>query len=305
MKHEIFLSLVLVKPKFDEASVAKLYQMHSLLVSKFNDFEVLLVDRSDNTDEIPINEVLSRTSSFRYLKLAFHVADDVAIYAGFENAIGDYILVFDPLNNDINLISKLFDQEIVDHDILMGANLKKGQSAYQFGSVINMVSEKPSRRMAMVNLMCLSRKAINAVTESGRLKESLWNRLGKVGLDVCELHCLELTPSVGDFITSLKEVYNSFVFGSLNRFRLLFLFVFLLALVAPFFYLWGYQFNLVIGVLMSIYIAVSSLFMLLIFEFVNKILIDQDEGFDYLILTEKTSPVMVNRQRLNVEMGNE
>lgn len=303
MKYETFLSVILIEPKFDKASINRMRALHVLLETNFHDFEILLIDRNEKSHNFDaVSSMLKTRSSFRYLKLAFSVSNDVAIYAGFENAIGDYVVIFEPNKNDLQLIPMLFAQEVNGKEIIIGAILKTTDSWVKVMVNRTLESFGLIRGIGMTNLMCLSRNAVNAVTKSGRLKDTLWNKLGKVGLNIYEIDCLKMDASAMNIKNGLKESYKRFVFNSLMPFRTVLAAMLLSAPMLVILFFMNFDLKILIWSALIILIMGSSFFMLIMIEFTNKLLSDKNESFDYLISFEKTSDVMVNRERLNVEM---
>ncbi|MDB4309103.1 glycosyltransferase [Porticoccaceae bacterium] len=279
-------------------------ELHSLLAMNIDDFEILLIDRAKNTSNADaFKSLLKSKSCFRHLKLAFSVSDDVAMYAGLENAIGDYVIIFDPSQNDLQLIPTLLDEGLREKEIVIGVVEKNTNSFLK--NIMNRVFEGffSPRGIAMANFMCLSRNALNAVTKSGRLKETLWNKLNKVGLDIYEIPCLKLAMNASNFRISVKEKYNRFLYNSLMPFRIVFSMVLISAPILVILAFTGLALELLIWTALVVFMIGSALFMIITFEFTNKLLLDKNEHFDYLVADETCSDSMVNKKRLNVELA--
>lgn len=303
MKNETFLSVVLINPKFDDTALQKLKLLHIYLSESFEDFEILLIDRyRDSVDRLILNNLLQTRSSIRYLQLAFKVSDDVAMYAGFENAIGDHVMVYDLNIHSPDNIEVIFEKAKSGGDIFIGSAAVIPKKTFK-EIIISFVQKLCfTKEMRPSDLICLSRNAVNALTKSGRLKEGLKNKLGKLGLDVYHVSCLS-GRGVGSLtLEKLKAFGNRIVFSSINPFRVLFLLPVMIIPLVIILVLSGIKIELLAMLCFVFFLVVNSIYMFVSFEYMNRLMLDKNENFDYLIRHEITSETMVNLSRLNVEI---
>jgi hypothetical protein len=233
--------------------------------------------------------------------LRFKVNLDIAIYAGLENAIGDHVFVYNLNIHKLENIDLMYARAKPGKDILI-ASYQESQKSLRGGIIKSFYKKIMLAGSFRTNdLICLSRSAVNVITKSGRLKDRLQNKLAKSGLDVHEVPCLLDSQKAPLNSDALKVKLNSFVYSSPNLFRILFCLP-LLTLPLTLFYL-VYETDLqvlVIGGIVS-FILVNSIFMFVMYEFTNRLLLDKNEHFEYLISLELGSESLVNTNRLNVE----
>ena len=87
-------------------------QLHQILSANYQNFEILLIDdgSTDGTAEL-VETFLTRLEGIRYIRLSRAFGIEIAITAGFETAIGDYVAVavpgFDPVDRLPGLIERV------------------------------------------------------------------------------------------------------------------------------------------------------------------------------------------------------
>ena len=76
----------------------------------FRFFEIVLVD-DGSQDDTPavVGEILKRTQRIRYMKLSRPFGRDVALSAGIESAIGDFVVTMDPLCDPVGVIPDMIE----------------------------------------------------------------------------------------------------------------------------------------------------------------------------------------------------
>jgi glycosyltransferase involved in cell wall biosynthesis len=122
---------------FNEGSITKtVTNLHSLLVEKFNDlsFEFVLVN--DGSKDNSWNEMKELKAKFSFIKLinfSRNFGQVSAIYAGYENSSGDYILnVAADLQEPLSLIEEiLVTIKTKDSKIVAGKRIGRDESYYR------------------------------------------------------------------------------------------------------------------------------------------------------------------------------
>ncbi len=85
-------------------------EIDRIMGSAYRFFEILLVD-DGSTDETSavISPLLKKVQRVRYLKLSRPFGRDVALSAGIESAIGDFVVTLDPRTDPIDVIPQMID----------------------------------------------------------------------------------------------------------------------------------------------------------------------------------------------------
>ena len=83
-------------------------ELDATLSSSFRFFEIVLVD-DGSTDHTPsvVKEILKRTQRVRYLRLSRSFGREVALSAGIESAIGDYVVTLDPRTDPVKPLPEM------------------------------------------------------------------------------------------------------------------------------------------------------------------------------------------------------
>ncbi len=154
------------------------------------EYEILFIDdgSKDNTiDEI--KKLSARDSSIKYISFSRNFGKESAMYAGFKNATGDYIVIMDADGQDpVNLLHEMVsyiktgDYECVatKRSNRTGEAIIRSFFAKSFYKVINMVSDTKIIDGARDYRMC-TRKYVNSIvelTEYNRFSKGLFNWVG-------------------------------------------------------------------------------------------------------------------------------
>lgn len=169
MKEHSFVSVVLYIRNCEKQIAAFYDNLVGVLTDKFKKFELIFVnDASTDRSVSVIEEKVGKTHDFvaTVLHMGYFQGMEVAMNAGRDIAIGDYVYEFDSLimDYDPKLIADIFDESKNGYDIVAAAP-KKGKGLftklyYRFFSSLN--SETYQIRTERFRL--LTRRAINQVT---------------------------------------------------------------------------------------------------------------------------------------------
>jgi polyisoprenyl-phosphate glycosyltransferase len=172
-----------VAPLWNDAGIARdfVQETISILEQTYQYFELVLVDdgSSDETVEV-VQELLVTTPGVRLVRLSRHFGDEIAIYAGLETVIGDYIVSLLPATDPPPLIPQLVDPLLTHGGVVVGVRSRhEGSLTARLGStffywVCNKFLGLPVPK-GSTHFRALSRKALNAML---RIKDS--NRYMKV-----------------------------------------------------------------------------------------------------------------------------
>lgn len=119
---DCFVSVVAVLRNMSSIVEPFLRKMGKHLDQHFSDYEIVLVDQGseDGTAE-EVNALLREIPYVRYIKLSSLVHEDVALAAGMENAIGDFVVLFSPVEDPVDCVFELVQRCRVGSDVVVGA----------------------------------------------------------------------------------------------------------------------------------------------------------------------------------------
>lgn len=100
-----------------------LKDLSALLREQFKQYEIIVVDdlSNDRTTEI-VHRVQQTTENIQFYQLNLRSGWDVALVAGIDNSIGDYVVTLDPRTDPIEIIPKLFERIRPDCEVVYGVD---------------------------------------------------------------------------------------------------------------------------------------------------------------------------------------
>lgn len=170
---DIFVSVVVVADKHSKALSKEVAELGHLLKGLYTNYEVIIIDNQIMPKElVAVNGLLDTEPCIRVIRLSKLASKDVCVFVGLESAIGD-VLVVRSQHDPIKLLPK-FIERARKADLVFGVSktrIRKG--------VINNYGAKVfywyNKRFLDISIpenstyfMALSRRAINALTRSGR-----------------------------------------------------------------------------------------------------------------------------------------
>jgi polyisoprenyl-phosphate glycosyltransferase len=172
MKLDCFVSVV--APVQDGSVIIEPFirETISILQQNFKNYELVLIDDGSQDDSVEkIRRILNDYSGFRLLRLSRRFGSDVAISAGLESVIGDYVVVMLPDMDPPNLIPSLVQRSMSGSDVVFGVQAGPSRQGwlYRTGSrLFHLYCQRVLRVKFPVNatqLRCLSRRALNAINQ--------------------------------------------------------------------------------------------------------------------------------------------
>ncbi|MDH5612524.1 MAG: glycosyltransferase [Gammaproteobacteria bacterium] len=311
-----FVSVISLIEDNEDTIESYLQSLHTHLDENFEDYEIVLIDQnSSQTLTNKLEKLLTQIPSVRYLKLAFRVHDDVALAAGLENAIGDFVVLHSESEDPVDCISHIVKQSLDGFDIVIGASTQNQTIGYKLirpliQRILKQIGYNVPRNAT--GLRCLSRRAVNAVTQSGKFHHKLYVRINNTGYPYTVFHYAQ--KNYNDKKRTLRNgilqglyllIFNSTrplrwmsglgVFGSLMAFSFS-----LYSIVIHYFK------ETVIEGWTTMVLFTSMLFMIMFMilaffgEYLGRLLNERNDQNDYTVSFEKTSSVMLNEKRKNV-----
>lgn len=318
MKSESFISVVLNTHHLSEELISKLRQIQGLLDDNYSDYEILIVSKGPYRD-VPRNSavdlILKTIPSVRFLQLSGGVHDDVVWAAGLENAIGDFVILFDHLTDPLDVIHRAVEECKAGYDVVVGVSDQPLPCTYRI------LRDTASRILRAIDyhipknstgLRCLSRRAVNAVTDTGRFHHQFYLRIQKTGYPVSELVYKPVSESQvkKSIMHGFRNLVRLMVFNSSRPLRWMSVIGTIGSSCALLFAIYSIVVNLINGhvvegwtttiLFMSVLFMLQFIMLAFFGEYLSRLLDDRSEQAAYSVVFEKNSVVMVNQDRVNV-----
>lgn len=311
---ERFVSVIVPIRNVENSIELELRSLSSYLCDNFTDHEILLVDhRSSDSTICVLNTLLSEIPFVRCIQLSTSVDVDTAFAAGMESAIGDHIVLFVAGIDEPGSIRPAVELNMAGSHIVVGVAKQKVTLGYFLARpfiilLLNIIGYDLPRNAT--TFRCLTRKVVNAATETGRFHHQLFVRISRTGYSSQALNCEVRMFARRTFWSGLKQAVNLLVFNSTAPLR----WMSVVGAVGSFFSLSFAFYSIIIRLFKddviegwtSLAFVISFLFMLLFTilaffgEYLGRLLDDRSEHREYSIADEINSSIVVNSERLNV-----
>jgi glycosyltransferase involved in cell wall biosynthesis len=316
MKSEIFVSVVLIVKNKTELLVDYINKLSPYLDKKYNDYEIVIIDQnSDDDNGNKLANTLSIHQSIRHIRLSQEVSSDVALAAGIENAIGDFVVNLNINSDNHELIPLVVKKGTLGNDVVICVSEKVNSISYRTLKKISSSLLKSigySLPSNSTGTFCFSRRAINAITESGRYYCKLHMRIANTGYPFCSFECNSFIYSSKNksIISGIKETLHHMIFNSTKPLRWmssLGVMGSLIAMLFSFYSVVAHIFNDQVAsgwttTILFMSTLFTILFIMLAFfgEYLARLLNDRSEHKEYNVVYERNSSVMLNENRSNV-----
>lgn len=312
MKTESFLSIVIPLKKLNKNKFIKL---HALIESKFSDYEILLITDDETESYTEIDTLLHNYSSIRNIHLSGSVDADIKYGAACENSVGDFVLLFNLDSDPVDVIIPMYEKCCEGCDIVIGVAPQSRTLTYKvvrklFNFILKGIEYSVPEHST--ELRCLSRRAVNAITRTGRFHHKFYMRIQKSGYKQ-ESFRYNIDPDfneIKNISTMSSKLIGLLVFNSTRPLRWMSMAGCFGSLLAFVYATYSVVTHLISGHVAdgwtTIILFMSSLFMILFTilsfmgEYIIRLLDDKSDKDDYSIVYEKNSFVMINSDRVNV-----
>ncbi|NMZ01716.1 glycosyltransferase [Pseudomonas proteolytica] len=123
-----FLSVVFVI-RNQSASIEKILADAAVVIAgTVGDYELIVVDNASDDESVLVLKRLTAEDGLANLQvyaLTKEVEADTASWVGLENALGDFVVVVDPLADDIGFIPEMLNQAVRGADVVFANNAQK------------------------------------------------------------------------------------------------------------------------------------------------------------------------------------
>jgi len=318
VKSDSFISVALVQDQPLATLEGILRSIQRELNSRYSDYEVVVIGQGTATAYTQQDEaVLQNIPSLRYILLASRVQSDVAWAAALENAIGDFVVMFNPAADPVQAIAETVAICKSGFDVVVGVASKSQTLAYKiFRSMANRMLTLVDYSLPRdaTGLRCLSRRAVNSVTCTGRFHHQLSMRIQKTGYPQTAYNYTLLSTEQPvpprSLLAGVRDLLRLIVFNSSRPLRWMSGVGLLGSFSAFLFAMYSLLVHLVKGhvvegwtttiLFMSALFMMQFIMMAFFGEYLGRLLDDRSEQADYSVVFEKNSAVMVNRDRVNV-----
>lgn len=170
----VFLSVVFVARNQSNHIGNILSDAVERISSLVSDYELIIVDNASNDESVSVLKSLTSERGLPNLQvyaLTKEVDTDTASWAGLENALGDFVVVIDPLVDDIAFLPEMLDKAVCGADVVFANNKQKPpqsfayqsantifHSLYKYFNGIHLATEAPQYRL-------LSKRVINFILQ--------------------------------------------------------------------------------------------------------------------------------------------
>lgn len=172
--YPVFLSVVFVVRNQNTQLECILRKASQQISSCVSDHELIVVDNASHDESVRLLKTLTEPGGLPNIQvyaLTKEVSDDTAAWVGLENALGDFVVVVDPLADDTAFLPEMLEHAVSGADVVFANNRQKPRqsiayrvangvfhSLYKSFSGINLAKEAPSYRV-------LSKRVINFILQ--------------------------------------------------------------------------------------------------------------------------------------------
>lgn len=315
---ETFVSIVLILNEAKDSDFERyIHQLQRYLGIRYSDYEIVIID--DNQKPFPSStkkNILNNIPSIRWITLSFPVHMDVALSAGIENSIGDFVLLLRPTVDPIVIVSDMIGLSSQGYDVVIGIAEQPRTIGYKIArtlsnNILHSINYHIPRNATPVR--CLSRRAINTVLRTGQISHQFFVKVANTGYP-CKQYKYKLLKSglvqKKTLTEGIAQTIHLMIFNSTKPLRWISLLGIIGSLSAFIFAIYSLVINLlkdnVIEGWTSMVFFTSFLFMILFIilaflgEYLARLLNEKDDQYSYYISNEDRSSVMIETDRFNV-----
>lgn len=173
----VFLSVVIVVRNLNEKLESILREACGILSTNVSDYELIVVDNASEDESVSSLKILASPTGLPNLQvyaLTKEVSTETASWVGLENALGDFVAVFDPMTEDLVFLPSMLERAMTGADVVFANNQQKPKqslryalayglfhSIYKKFSGIHLAKEAPSYRL-------ISKRVINFILQHPR-----------------------------------------------------------------------------------------------------------------------------------------
>jgi polyisoprenyl-phosphate glycosyltransferase len=318
IKIEAFISVVLALDDINHSAFEEyIKELQKYLEQRYSDYEVVIIDQNSvSISNLQRKHLLQNIPSIRWIRLAFPVELDVALNAGIQNAIGDFVLLLRPTIDPIEIISDMVDESLQGYDVIVGVAQHPRTLGYKIvrglsNKLLSSIDYFIPKNAAPVR--CLSRRAINTVLRTGLLNHQFFIKVANTGHPTKNYEYKLLNPDElkkRTLLSGIQQGLKLIVFNSTKPLQWIGILGIVGSLSAFIFSIYSIVLNLfknnVVEGWVSMVFFSSFLFMILFIilailgEYIARLFNESGNQQSYYISSEEVSAVMLDEDRFNV-----
>ena len=318
-KQDIFVSVIVVTRDFDDFP-DYCRRLSQRLMGNYTNYEIIIVDNDLSQNSVTaVSGLLDELPCMRLIRLSRQYTYDIAIIAGLEGAIGDYAVVTNPAIDGIEDVMNIVEAN-KKHDIVQGVAdittkhlLSKSGIGRRLFYWYNRKYINIDIPLQATYLISLNRRAIRAITLSTRHDSHIRHMIRTIGYSYTEYTYSPLVDPVKKhgFGRGTLEALDIITSHSTHPLR---------------FMSWVGFFASVVNMMYALYVVVIALtkknvaegwvstslelsgmffilflFMVILSEYIGKILVESRRDARYYVLDELSSTTsLANAERKNI-----
>jgi glycosyltransferase involved in cell wall biosynthesis len=135
MNFPLFLSLVLPLHNNSNTLSELLKKINSELSTLVSDYELVVVDNASTDNSVEVLKELTSPDGIPNLQvfaLTKEVDRDTAAWVGLENALGDFVVVFNPAEDDLSVLPDMLEKAVSGSDVVFASNQLKPKQNFVY-----------------------------------------------------------------------------------------------------------------------------------------------------------------------------
>jgi len=317
-KIETFVSIVLVLDRVNSNDFeGYLKSLQQYLDQRYSDYEIVVIDQTiAHAPTLVQSKLLETISSIRWIKLAFPVEIDVALCAGIENAIGDFVMLLRPTIDPIQIIGDMVNEALEGHDVIIGIAKSPQTIGYKLARLLSnklLCSIGYQIPKNATPVRCLSRRAINTILNTRQFNHQFFAKVAKTGYPTKNYQYNLLNSNKlkkRTLISGVTQTLKMMIFNSTKPLRWISLLGIIGSLSAFIFAVYSVAINFIKddvteGWTSMVFFSSFLFFILFIIlaflgEYLARLLNENSNQKNYYISSEETSTIMLETDRFNV-----
>ena len=166
VKHKEFVSFVIYTYNMEETITDFLKQINSMGDASFENYEIICVDDGSNDSTIDvIKKSIKPNKSVSIIDMGYHQGKEIAMNAGLDSAIGDFVYEFDSIDAGYTMdtVLDIYERCQMGSDIVCACPDTRSTMGSKLFYYIFNTGLKSSYRLQTDSFRILSRRAINRV----------------------------------------------------------------------------------------------------------------------------------------------
>lgn len=168
MNSDAFISVVAPLPA--DAGLDFVRRLSGVLSGAFTNHEIILVDDlADGAASAPLRDLLKSVECLRVIRLSRRLTFDVAVTAGLESSIGDFVVIMDPRSDPPERIPEMVARAAEGIGIVVGVDVNPPPRSWPTSRLAGLFHWYVRKFLGTdlipnsTNFRVLSRQAVNAV----------------------------------------------------------------------------------------------------------------------------------------------